>query len=139
MKLHQEILRAESGAARFLNLTEMVQSVVERSGIATGMCTVFIRHTSASLIIQENADPAVLRDLESWMKDLVLESRDWEHADEGPDDMPAHVRSAITKTSENIPVVGGRLALGTWQGLYLWEHRGRAHSRELVVHLQGSD
>src|SRR5665811_2533713 len=107
----------------------MVARVVSDSGITTGLCTVFVQHTSASLVIQENADPAVLRDLARFMADLAPESRPWEHDDEGPDDMPAHARSALTKTSETIPVSAGRLALGTWQALYLWEHRARPHTR----------
>jgi len=111
--------------------------VVSRSGIQTGLCTAFVQHTSASLLIQENADPAVLRDLSRWLEDLAPESRAWEHDDEGPDDMPAHARSAVTKTSESVPVSNGRLALGTWQGLYLWEHRSRPHVRRIVVHLAG--
>ena len=111
--------------------------MVQQSGVSTGLCTVFVQHTSASLLIQENADPAVLRDLARWLERLAPESTDWEHDDEGPDDMPSHARSAVTRTSESIPVSGGRLALGTWQGLYLWEHRARAHSRRLVVHVAG--
>jgi len=98
---------------------------------------VFVQHTSASLVIQENADPAVLRDLSRFMAELVPESRPWEHDDEGPDDMPAHVRSVLTKTSEAIPITGGKLALGIWQGLYLWEHRAAPHTRRLVVHVAG--
>lgn len=103
----------------------------------TALCTVFIQHTSASLVIQENADPNVLGDLGAWLSDLAPESRAWVHDDEGPDDMPAHARSAVTKTSETIPVSAGRLALGTWQGLYVWEHRARPHTRRLVVHVAG--
>jgi len=102
------------------------------------MCVVFVRHTSASLVIQENADPAVLRDLERWMSDLAPESRRWEHDAEGPDDMPAHARSALTRSSESIPIVDGRLGLGTWQGLYLWEHRAHAHRRSVIVHVSGA-
>jgi secondary thiamine-phosphate synthase enzyme len=89
------------------------------------------------LTIQENADPAVLRDLEAWMSDIVPESRSWEHADEGPDDMPAHVRTTLTRTSESIPVQNGHLALGTWQALYLWEHRRFPHKRSVIVHVDG--
>ena len=114
-----------------------VSAVVARSRITTGLCTVFVQHTSASLVIQENADPAVLRDLTRFMADLAPESRAWEHDDEGPDDMPAHARSALTKTSEVVPVSAGRLALGTWQALYLWEHRSAPHTRRLVVHVVG--
>ncbi len=135
--MHQETLEVRTRAAGLSNITAEVSAVVRRSQVLTGLCTVFVQHTSASLIIQENADPAVLRDLARFMADLVPESRAWEHDDEGPDDMPAHVRSALTKTSETIPITGGKLALGTWQALYLWEHRAIAHTRRLVVHLAG--
>jgi len=119
------------------NVTSEVNAVIARSKIGTGLCTVFVQHTSASLVIQENADPAVLRDLARFMADLAPESRAWEHDDEGPDDMPAHARSAVTKTSESIPITAGRLAFGTWQALYLWEHRAAPHARRLVVHVSG--
>lgn len=130
-------MEIRTGGRGFTNVTSKVQDVVSRSGIETALCTVFIQHTSASLVIQENADPNVLRDLGEWLSELAPESRPWIHDDEGPDDMPAHARSAVTKTSESIPVSGGRLALGTWQGLFVWEHRSRAHSRKLVVHVAG--
>ncbi len=137
MALHQETLEIRTRAAGLWNVSAEVSAVVLRSGITTGLCTVFVQHTSASLVIQENADPAVLRDLQHFMADLAPESRRWEHDDEGPDDMPAHARSALTKTSEVVPVSAGRLALGTWQALYLWEHRAAAHTRRLVVHVAG--
>lgn len=121
----------------FVNVTERVARVVKESGVATGLCAVFCQHTSASLVIQENADPAVLRDLEAWISELAPEARAWEHDDEGPDDMPAHAKSALTRATEMLPVNGGRLALGTWQALYLWEHRARPHARRLVVTVQG--
>jgi len=135
--LHQETLELRSRGAGLWNVTAEVNAVVARSKIGTGLCTVFVQHTSASLVIQENADPAVLRDLSHFLADLAPESRDWEHDDEGPDDMPAHARSAVTKTSETIPVTAGRLAFGTWQALYLWEHRRAPHARRLVVHIVG--
>ena len=137
MALHQETLEIRTRAAGLWNVSAEVSAVVARSRITTGLCTVFVQHTSASLVIQENADPAVLRDLSRFMADLAPESRAWEHDDEGPDDMPAHARSALTKTSEVVPVSSGRLALGTWQALYLWEHRAAAHTRRLVVHVAG--
>ena len=121
----------------FTNITAEVAAVVRKSEVETGLCTVFVRHTSASLVIQENADPAVLRDLERWFADLAPESRRWEHDDEGPDDMPAHARSVLTRSSESIPVSRGRLVLGTWQGIYLWEHRTRPHMRQILVHVAG--
>ncbi len=132
----QQITVATKGRA-LSNVSADVARVVAASHITTGLCTVFVRHTSASLIIQENADPAVLRDLARWMAKVAPEGPDWEHDAEGPDDMPAHARAAITKTSEQVPVTDGRLALGTWQGIYLWEHRARPHRRELIVHVQG--
>jgi len=111
---------------------------VARQGIATGLLTVFVRHTSASLTIQENADPDVCRDLEEFFARLVPEDMPWlRHTMEGPDDMPAHIKGALTEVSLSIPVSGGRLALGTWQGLYLFEHRARAHRRSVVLHLLG--
>ena len=137
MVLHQETLELRTRAAGLSNVTSEVNAVIARSKIGTGLCTVFVQHTSASLVIQENADPAVLRDLAHFMADLAPESRAWEHDDEGPDDMPAHARAAITKTSETIPVTDGRLAFGTWQALYLWEHRRAPHARRLVVHVVG--
>jgi secondary thiamine-phosphate synthase enzyme len=137
VNVHQETIELRTAGAGFTNVTERVAAAVARSSIDIGLCTVFVQHTSASLVIQENADPAVLRDLERFMADLVRESRHWEHADEGPDDMPAHVRSALTKTSETVPVTRGRLALGTWQALYVWEHRRAPHTRRLIVHVAG--
>ena len=137
MALHQETLEVRTRHPGLSNVTAQVSAVIARSGIATGLCTVFVQHTSASLVIQENADPAVLRDLTRFLSDLAPESRAWEHDDEGPDDMPAHARAALTKTSETIPVSAGQLALGVWQGLYLWEHRAAPHTRRLVVHVVG--
>jgi len=137
MASYQRTHTVSSRGRGFTNITDALREVVSASGVRTGLCTVFVQHTSASLVIQENADPAVLRDLERWLSDLAPESRAWEHDDEGPDDMPAHARSALTKTSEVIPVTDGRLALGTWQGVYLWEHRARPHQRRIVVHVSG--
>jgi len=110
---------------------------VADSRIETGLLTVFIRHTSASLVIQENAAPAARRDLERYFARIAPESREYEHDDEGPDDMPAHLRAALTQTSLSIPVIGGRLALGTWQGIYVFEHRRTPHARRLALHLIG--
>jgi secondary thiamine-phosphate synthase enzyme len=138
VKLHQEELRVRTQGKGFVNLTRSLQGIVARSQIATGLATVFVRHTSASLIIQENADPSVLRDLAAWMADLVPEDRDYEHAEEGPDDMPAHIRSAVTRSSESIPISDGKLCLGTWQAVYLWEHRDASHERCLIVQLVGA-
>ena len=133
----QDELAVQTDGRALRNITSDVARVVGASNVKTGLCTVFVRHTSASLIIQENADPAVLRDLARWMAKVAPEGSQWEHDAEGPDDMPAHARSAITKTSEQIPITDGRLALGTWQGVYLWEHRARPHRRSVLVHVQG--
>jgi secondary thiamine-phosphate synthase enzyme len=137
LSAYQEVLEIRTPGRGFTNVTRKVAEVVSRSGLETALCTIFVQHTSASLVIQENADPNVLRDLEAWLAELAPESRKWIHDDEGPDDMPAHARSAVTKTSESIPVMAGKLALGTWQGLYLWEHRARPHTRRLIVHVAG--
>lgn len=119
-------------------MSSQVQAVVDASGVRAGLCTVFVQHTSASLVIQENADPSVRRDLDAWMGRIAPEDEDaYEHDAEGADDMPSHLRSAVTRTSEVIPVTTGRLALGTWQAIYLWEHRRSPHTRSLVVHVQG--
>lgn len=106
-------------------------------GIDTGLLTVFCRHTSASLLIQENADPTVRTDMERYFERIAPEGAHYEHSFEGPDDMPAHLRAALTQTSLAVPVEGGRMLLGTWQALYLFEHRSRPHRREIVLHLVG--
>lgn len=137
MSVFQATISVRTEGQGFSDLGRVVAGVVVESGIQTGLCTIFVRHTSASLVIQENADPAVLRDLAKWMEKLVPEGRHWEHDEEGADDMPAHVRCAITKTSEVVPVSQGKLALGTWQGLYLWEHRHAPKTREIIVHVAG--
>ncbi len=137
MRTHQETREVRTSGKGLVDVTRVAREVVLASGVTTGLCTVFVQHTSASLVIQENADPSVRRDLERWMGELAPESRRWEHDDEGPDDMPAHARSAITRSSETIPVVGGALGLGTWQALYLWEHRTRPQTRRLVFTVIG--
>lgn len=137
MTIHQTTLEVVTRGRGLVEITREVNAIVQDSRIATGLCTIFVQHTSASLLIQENADPTVRADLESWISDLAPEHRAWRHDDEGPDDMPAHARSAITHTSEQVPVCSGRLGLGTWQGLYLWEHRRSEHRRRLIVHVQG--
>jgi secondary thiamine-phosphate synthase enzyme len=135
---HQQLLQIKTSGKSLLKITSKVQSIVAESGIKTGLCTLFLRHTSASLLIQENADPDVLKDLENFFSKLVPEdSQRYIHSTEGPDDMPAHIRTALTKTSEQIPIAQGRLVLGTWQGIYIWEHRQHGSSRELVVHISG--
>ena len=131
-------LRIESPGRGLLDITGDVAGCVGEAGFATGLLTLFIRHTSASLVVQENADPAVRADLDRFMARLVPDGDPlFRHRDEGPDDMPAHVRSALTTVQLSIPVAGRRLVLGTWQGIYLWEHRLRPHRREVAVHLLG--
>ena len=117
-------------------ITAKVQAVLEDSGVEEGLCTILVRHTSASLLIQENADPSAKHDLERWITRLVPEGDpSYTHDTEGPDDMPAHIRAALTATSLSIPVADRALALGAWQGIYLWEHRRRGSARELVLHI----
>lgn len=137
MNSHQTILTLKTMPKALYRITNQVQQVVTESGIEEGMCYLFLRHTSASLVIQENADPDVLVDLETFLSKLVPEGNHYIHSAEGPDDMPAHIRTALTHTSEHIPIGRGRLLLGTWQGIYIWEHRDRRHHRELVVQIMG--
>lgn len=118
--------------------TDDLQSLVTKHGIRTGVVTAFVRHTSCSLVIMENAAPAARRDLERFFDKLVPESRnDYEHDDEGPDDMPAHIRMALTRTSETVPIASGKLQLGTWQGMFLFEHRSASHTRHIELTLIG--
>ena len=119
------------------DLTGDVQHFVAEAGIGTGLLTLFIPHTSASLLIQENADPDVLRDLKDAFDRLAPRGADYRHTTEGPDDMPAHIRSALSQTSLSIPVEGGALALGTWQAVYLFEHRDEPHRRTIMLHIIG--
>lgn len=120
------------------DVTDRVREAARETRVRDGLCTVFIRHTSASLVIQENADPDVRTDLEAFLSRLVPDGNPaFTHVVEGPDDMPAHVKTALTRTSEQIPVIDGALALGTWQGLFVWEHRLGHHERELIVHVAG--
>jgi secondary thiamine-phosphate synthase enzyme len=116
--------------------TGEVGAAVAESGVIDGLCTVFVQHTSASLTIQENADPSARFDLEQWLSRLVREDDPhYTHTAEGPDDMPSHIKAALTATTLSIPIVEGRLALGTWQGIYLWEHRRAPHARRVIVHI----
>jgi secondary thiamine-phosphate synthase enzyme len=119
-------------------ITSAVRSAVREAGVRDGLCTVFLRHTSASLVIQENADPSVRHDLEAFLSRLVPDGHpSFTHVAEGDDDMSAHVKSALLKTSEQIPVLKGELALGTWQGIYVWEHRTGSHRRQVAIHVLG--
>ncbi len=138
LKQYQKALQIRTQGKSLHKITSKIESYVTESGIQTGACIVFIRHTSASLIIQENADPDVLKDLENFFSRLVPEDpMAYIHSAEGLDDMPGHIRSVLTHTSEHIPIAQGRLVLGIWQGIYLWEHRQRGHLREIFVHIFG--
>jgi secondary thiamine-phosphate synthase enzyme len=131
-----EVLVVPTRGRGLHEVTAQVEGVVRRSGIAEGLCTVFLRHTSASLVIQENADPSAKRDLERWLDRLVPDGDPfYSHDTEGPDDMPGHIKAALTAASLSVPVFQGRLALGQWQGIYLWEHRLSGSRRELVLHI----
>lgn len=130
------ILSIITRGQRLYDITTDVAAAVRESGVDEGLCTLFIRHTSASLVVQENADPAVCTDLERWLKRLVPENDAlYTHVAEGPDDMPAHIKSALTATSLSIPILDGRLALGQWQAIYLWEHRHHGGQREIALHI----
>ena len=136
--LHQDSFEVATAGRGTYDVTDRVQGVVENGGITSGLCHVFIHHTSASLVLCENADPAVRHDLESFMARTVPDGDPmFTHTAEGPDDMPAHVRSVLTQSDLNIPVIDGRCALGTWQGIFLWEHRHRGHRRTVIVTVQG--
>lgn len=139
MKFHQDKITLKTTGKSLERITSQVAEIVKESEIYTGLCSIFIRHTSASLLIQENADPDVLEDLNDFFAKLVPEDQQaYRHGSEGLDDMPAHIRSALTHTSEQIPVSNGRLVLGTWQGIYVWEHRSSPHQREIIIHVQGT-
>ena len=138
MRQAQEVISVATSGKGLYEVTAEVARFVRDSGIATGLLTLYIRHTSASLVIQENADPDVARDLSEFYARLVEEDAPWyRHRNEGPDDMPAHIRSSLTDVSVSIPVSGGRPALGTWQGVFVFEHRRAAHTRQVVAHLIG--
>ena len=137
--VHQETLTLPARGSGTHEFTEQLAAVVRRSRVRTGVAHVFCQHTSASLVIMENADPSARRDLEAWLDRLVpAEDALFEHTQEGPDDMPSHIKMALTRTSETIPIGdGGRLLLGTWQGIFLWEHRDAPHARRVVVTITG--
>ncbi len=138
MPAHAESFEIRTRGKGTTEITSEVDAVLRRSGISTGTVTVFVRHTSASLVIMENADPSARRDLEVFFEKLVPEDTPWFiHTMEGPDDMPSHIRMALTRTSEVIPVMDGGMTLGTWQGIFLFEHRRAPHRREIVVSVTG--
>ena len=137
MALYQKTLEINTSPKSFLDITKDVQTLVSESGLDKGICNLFIKHTSASLVIQENYDPSVRQDLETIFSKLVPEDFPYVHNMEGKDDMPAHIRSALTSTSETVPVISGELSLGTWQGIYIWEHRDQRHIRQVMVTVFG--
>jgi secondary thiamine-phosphate synthase enzyme len=136
---HAETLTVATTGRGTFDISDQVERVVRAAGVGDGLCNVFLHHTSASLILCENADPAVRSDLERFARRLVPDGDPlFQHTAEGPDDMPAHVRAVLTQSSLCLPVAGGRLALGTWQGVYLWEHRLSAHRRSVTVSVLGT-
>ena len=138
MSVHQATLTFRTTGQGTQEITEAVAREVTRSGLTTGVVTVFCQHTSCSLVIMENADPSARRDLEGWLNRLVPENdRHFEHTLEGPDDMPSHIKMALTRTSESVPFDAGRMLLGIWQGIFLWEHRRAEHTRRVVVTVFG--
>ena len=137
MALYQKTLEINTSPKSFTDITKNVQALVSESGLDNGICSLFIKHTSASLVIQENYDPSVRQDFETIFSKLVPEDFPYVHNMEGKDDMPAHIRSALTSTSETVPIVNGKLSLGTWQGIYLWEHRDQTHNRKVIVSMVG--
>lgn len=137
LRQQQHILTVQTKGRGFTDLSRDIARWLAGTGIGTGLLTVFCRHTSASLLIQENADPTVLRDFETAWSRLAPDGSHYAHDTEGPDDMAAHLRTALTHTSLSIPIAGGRMLLGTWQAVYLWEHRTAPHRREIVLHVVG--
>lgn len=134
------VMQLKVGGQGLYEFTHKVAETLSSAGLDEGLITLFIRHTSASLLVQENADPAVQRDLEAWLNRLVPEDDElYTHVAEGSDDMPAHIKSALTATSLSIPVKGGSMMLGTWQGIYLWEHRHHRGTREIVMNVMRSN
>ena len=137
MAMSQGSVEIRTTPKSFLDITSQVQDFVTKSSLQNGICNLFIKHTSASLVIQENYDPSVRKDFETIFSKLVPEDFPYVHNMEGKDDMPAHIRSALTSTSEAVPVMNGKLSLGTWQGIYLWEHRDQAHNRIVMISMVG--
>ena len=137
MSMSQGSVEIRTTPKSFLDLTSQVQDFVAKSNIQNGVCNLFIKHTSASLVIQENYDPSVRQDFETIFSNLAPEDFPYVHNMEGKDDMPAHIRSALTSTSEAVPVMNGKLSLGTWQGIYLWEHRAQSHNRIVMISIVG--
>jgi secondary thiamine-phosphate synthase enzyme len=132
------VLTVDTGGPGFTRLGDPINQVIAAAGLQQGLCVALALHTSCSLTINENADPRVLADLEAYLRDLVPRARAYSHDDEGPDDMPAHIRTALTCVSLSLPIAAGRLQLGTWQEVYLWEHRDAPHQRRIALHMIGA-
>ena len=138
MKQAQGVLQIETTGQGLIEITEEVDQWVQKQEVCNGLIIIYIRHTSASLVIQENADPLVMKDLENYFKKIVPEDTSlYSHIAEGPDDMPAHIKCALTETSLSIPINNNKMVLGTWQGVFIFEHRTRPHLREMVMHISG--
>ena len=137
MRVHHEQLELRTEGKGTYEITDQVEKALDAARVRDGIVTLFVQHTSCSLIIMENAAPAARRDLERFFDQLVPENQDFEHDDEGPDDMPSHIRMALTRTSETVPIVDGKMQLGTWQGIFLFEHRRDPHRRSIAVAILG--
>jgi secondary thiamine-phosphate synthase enzyme len=137
MRVQHEHFEVRTKGKGTYEITDQLQSAIDKSGVRNGVVTVFVQHTSCSLTLMENAAPAARRDVERFFDKLVPENADYEHDDEGPDDMPSHIRMVLTRTSETIPIVDGKMELGTWQGVFLFEHRRDPHRRKILVSLIG--
>src|SRR5947207_15201743 len=133
---HEKFEMRTNGKGTF-EITNEVQEKIDKSGVRNGVVTIFVQHTSCSLTMMENAAPAARRDLERFFEQLVPEDADYEHDDEGPDDMPSHIRTVLTRTSETVPIIDGKMRLGTWQGIFLFEHRRAPHRRKIFVTIMG--
>jgi secondary thiamine-phosphate synthase enzyme len=137
MQVHHHQLEVRTNGKGTYEITDAIQEKIDKSGVRNGTVTVFVQHTSCSLTTMENAAPAARRDVERFFEKLVPEGADYEHDDEGPDDMPSHIRMVLTRTSETIPIAGGKMQLGTWQGIFLFEHRRDPHRRRIQLTIIG--
>ena len=137
MRVHHSQLEVRTNGKGTYEITNEVQEKIDKSGVRNGVVTIFVQHTSCSLTMMENAAPAARRDVERFFEQLVPEDADYEHDDEGPDDMPSHIRMVLTRTSESVPIIDGKMQLGTWQGIFLFEHRRESHRRKVSVTIIG--
>jgi len=137
MQVQHEKFEVRTNGKGTYEITNEVQEKIDKSGVRNGVVTIFVQHTSCSLTMMENAAPAARRDLERFFEQLVPEDADYEHDDEGPDDMPSHIRMVLTRTSETVPIIDGKMQLGTWQGIFLFEHRRESHQRKVSVTMIG--